>query len=151
MIRSTHPRKRGAAALVEFAFIAIVMVLFMFGIFEYARFVFFLQVVNNAAREGARFAVVHTGDGKTTQDVIDVVNDRMAGRSKELSGYTVTVNNVNPATGAIIANSTWTDSGFGNAINVRITGTYTPILPSFLRTAASINVDVSAMMSSETN
>jgi Flp pilus assembly protein TadG len=151
MIRTTKPQKRRAAALVEFAFVAIISMLFLFGIFEYARFVFFLQVANNAAREGARFAVVHTGDGTTTTDIINQVNDRMANRQSELTGYTVTVTNVSPATGVAVGGTTWQDSAFSQAIMVRIQGQYRPILPSFLGLPSTINVDVKSMMTSETN
>ncbi len=147
--RARPPRR--AAALVEFAFVAAIAMLFFFGIVEYARFVFLLQVAENAAREGSRFAVVHTGDGTTQQQVIDVVNERMAGRQKELAGFTVEVFNADPATGAAIPNTAWNESAWGNAIAVRVTGSYSPILPGLLLTAGSINVRIQSMMSSEAN
>jgi Flp pilus assembly protein TadG len=136
---------------VEFVLVVSIALVFLFGMFEYGRFVFMLQVVNNAAREGARFAVVHTGDGTTKQQVIDEVTARMASRQSELAGFTVDVLNVDPSTGAQIANTQWNDATFGNAIEVRITGTYSPILPVFLRTSSSISIKASAMMSSEGN
>lgn len=151
MIRPTIRPARRAASTVEFAFVAIAGLLFLFGIVEYCRFVFLLQVVNNAAREGARFAVVHTGDGTTKQQVIDEVMSRLSSREKELGTYTVDVFNINPNTGVQISGTQWNESSFGNAIAVRITGSYAPILPSFLRTATSVPIDVTAMMSSEAN
>lgn len=150
MIRKTPARRRRGAAVVEFAIVSTVTLLFLFGVFEYARFVFFMQVVSNAAREGARYAAVHTGDGTTTANIVTQVTDKMAGRQNELTGYTVTVNNVDPATGTI-KSSSWENSGLGEAIAVRIQGTYRPLLPSFLRMPTTINIDMTSMMASETN
>ena len=143
--------RRRAATLVEFAFVAIIALLFMFGIFEYARFVFLLQVTENAAREGARFAVVRTGDGTTKQDIIDEVTRRMAGRNKDLDGYNVEVFNVDPSNGTQVTGTQWTDASFGNSILLRITGDYHPVLPTFLRMPDPIPVRVTAMMNSEAN
>jgi Flp pilus assembly protein TadG len=150
MRKPSTRQARGGAALVEFAFVASALVLILFGILEYARYIFLLQVCENAAREGARFAVVHTGDGTTKQDIIDEVTRRMAGREKEVTGFTVDVVNVNPSTGATIS-ATWNSAAFGQSIEVRITGTYSPILPVFLKTSTSIPVRAYSMMSSEAN
>jgi hypothetical protein len=49
-------------ALVEFAFVAPLVFLVVVGIFEGARYVFFQQVLNRAAQEGARYAIVHGAD-----------------------------------------------------------------------------------------
>jgi Flp pilus assembly protein TadG len=149
--RPSTPRR--GAALVEFAFVATVTLLFFFVILEYARFVFLLQVATNAAREGARMASAHTGDGTTTQNIIDEVTARMAGRDKELAGFTVQVLNVDPATGNQIPSSSWDKAAFanGNAIMVRITGNYSPILPGLLLTRSSLPIQATAVMSSEGN
>jgi Flp pilus assembly protein TadG len=150
MIRSPNKaNRRSGASLVEFAFVGSIALLFLFGIFEYARFVFNLHVIDNAAREGARYAVVHTGDGTTTAQVLAEVTNRLAGLA-DSSSFTITVTNVDPTTG-VAQPGAWTDTGFGNAIEVKITGTYKPALPSFLGMGASIPLDVRAMMSSEAN
>jgi len=149
MIKRT--RRRRGMTLLEFAIVCPIALLFLFGIFEYARFVFLNQVMENAAREGARFASVRTGDGTTTQQVIDEVNHRMSTRQKELTGYTVEVLNVDPNTGLPVPNTTWDQSAFGKAIMVRIKGTYKPMLPWFLGSSNSLNLKATAMMSSEAN
>ena len=149
---ASHRPNRPAATLVEAAFVISIMLLFLFGIFEYCRFVFLLQVCENAAREGARYAVARTGDGVTTTTTIqDYVTDRMAGRQSDLSGYAVTVQNVDPATGNAISGSNWNDAPFGGAIMVRVSGTYSPMMPSFLKTQTSIQIRATSMMSSEAN
>jgi Flp pilus assembly protein TadG len=152
-------KRRSATTVVEFAFIAIIFFTVLFGIFEYARFVFLLQVTDAAAREGARFAAAHTGDGTTTQNVIDQVNYYMSSRSSELQGYTVTVTCVDPTTGnqITIPNTsptqyvTWNNAAFGQVIAVTITGNYSPILPGLLLTSSPIPISRTVIMNSEAN
>ena len=59
-LRSGHRdgRVRGQA-LVEFALVAPIFFLVMFSIIEFGRYVYTVQILNEAAREGARFAIVH--------------------------------------------------------------------------------------------
>jgi Flp pilus assembly protein TadG len=89
MILVRHPgtRRRQAAHVVEFAVVCPVFFLFLFGILEYSRYVMTLQVMTNAAREGARYAVVTTNDANTnpTQDVQNWVSNYMAGQAVQLS------------------------------------------------------------------
>lgn len=56
--RRTRLDHRGQA-LVEFALIAPLFFLLLFSIIEGARFILYYEMVNNAAREGARYAIVH--------------------------------------------------------------------------------------------
>ena len=56
--RSTHARSRGQA-LTEFALIAPIFFLLLFALIEFGRVVYTIQMLNNAAREGARYAIVH--------------------------------------------------------------------------------------------
>jgi len=63
MIRAGHPRRarrrtRGQA-LVEFSMVAPIFLLILFGIIDFGRYVYYVQILNNAAREGARYAIVH--------------------------------------------------------------------------------------------
>lgn len=58
--RSTGPSRRSRGqALVEFAFVVPIFLLLLFGIIEFGRYVYTVQILNNAAREGARYAIVH--------------------------------------------------------------------------------------------
>jgi hypothetical protein len=53
-------RRRGAGqALTEFALVVPFFLLVLYGIIEFGRYVYTVQVLNNAAREGARYAIVH--------------------------------------------------------------------------------------------
>ena len=54
-------RSRGQA-LVEFTLVAPMLFLLILGTIEAGRFIFFYEVMNNATREGARYAIVHGSD-----------------------------------------------------------------------------------------
>jgi Flp pilus assembly protein TadG len=70
-----HRRERGAA-LVEAAITVPIILLISVGIFEFGRAYQTWQVLTNAAREGARMAVI---EGPTDGDVRDRVNGYLAG------------------------------------------------------------------------
>jgi Flp pilus assembly protein TadG len=145
---------RRGATTVETAVVISIVLLFLFGIIEYARLVYFFHVADNAAREGARFAVVHTGDGTTTGQVQAVATAAMYGQQASLNPGTFSVNvyNADPATGLAISNTQWTDAPFAGAIGVEITGTYKFILPTFLRfNGPTLPVKVRSVMTSEAN
>jgi TadE-like protein len=54
-----HSRRSRGQALVEFAFVAPIFFLLLFAIIDFGRYVYYVQILNNAAREGARYAIVH--------------------------------------------------------------------------------------------
>ena len=56
--RTRRRRSRGQA-LVEFALLAPVFFLVLFAIIEAGRFMFYYETLNNATREGARYAIVN--------------------------------------------------------------------------------------------
>ncbi len=137
--------------MVEMAVVLVVFLTMFMGIIEYGRYYFLVQVANNAVREGARYAVVHTGDGTTSTQVSTVVTTKMNGTENMLSGYTVSVQNVNTSTGVAIANSNWNDAQFGGAIMVKITGNYTPTVPVLLFLPSSFAFQAATIMNSEGN
>jgi Flp pilus assembly protein TadG len=69
--RTCRRNRRGAAA-VEFAIVAPVFFLLVFGMVEYGRMIMVQQVITNAAREGARVGVL---DGSQLSDVQTAVNN----------------------------------------------------------------------------
>jgi len=75
-------------------------------ILEYGRYYYLVQVSNNAVIYG----LVHAGDGATSTQLSNVVATKMNGTENMLSGYTISVQNVNTSTGAAIANSNWSDA-----------------------------------------
>lgn len=58
--RSPNPARRRGVALVEFALVMPVFLMFLFGIMEYARYLMMHQVMHNAARDAARWGVVRS-------------------------------------------------------------------------------------------
>ncbi len=101
--RSYRKKRRGAAA-VEFAVVAPVFLLLVFGMIEYGRMVMVQQVITNASREGARCGVL---DGSTNQDVVDVVTQYLT--SGSIQGATITVTPTNPG-----------DAEFGDPVTVMV-------------------------------
>lgn len=145
-IRNCNTPRRGATT-VEVAFVAIIFLLFIFGIFEYGRFVFFHQLMINAAREGARYAVVNaTGD--------TMVNDTIAVAKKKMSGFDTKVNCAfqvykADSTGKNIGSAA--DTKFGELVAVQIDGEFHPILPSLLKLDSAIKMTTKSVMASEAN
>lgn len=45
--------------MAEFAIVAPIFFLIVFGIIDFGRYVYYVQILNNAAREGTRYAIVH--------------------------------------------------------------------------------------------
>ncbi len=166
LVRSQKTCRRPGHTLVEASLVIGTVLLFLFGILEYGRYLMVLNVADNAAREGARYAVVNTGNNTTSSQVQAVVNAAMAGTTNNIQNYTVNVFTVdmteiyNTSTGQYLypstanltakASSNWNDAQFGQAIAVQITGTYNPILPSFLH-LPSMPVNITCIMNSEAN
>lgn len=81
--------------MVEFAIIAPLFFLLVFGMIEYGRMVMVQQVITNASREGARRAVL---DGATATDVETAVTDFL--EQSSITGATVEIDPADPATAA---------------------------------------------------
>lgn len=146
-------RRRGGA-VIEAALVLPVVLMFLFGILEYGRYVMMLQVLTNAAREGARYALIHTQpvtigavtSGNATGDVTNVVNRALAGQ--KLSAQNVSVY-ASDAQGNNLG--AWTTAQAGQSVCVEITGTYPVILANFLQMPLTIPVVARAVMRSENN
>ena len=85
MSQFRRPRRRGVT-VVESAAVMSVFLLLLFGMFEYCRFLLVLHVTNNAAREGARYAVVNV-DKPTDFDYVDFT-DGSGRRFDNIQKYT---------------------------------------------------------------
>lgn len=173
-LRATN-RRRGST-IVESALVLSIFLMLMFGIFEYCRYIMVLHVMNNAARDGARYASVNVNcpfdqiDTKKAA-IIQYTKDRMAGVSKQLSNTQIAVYPVDPtglnlSTPVVRSKSTsgnapypdpfgttpyspWNDAAFTERIAVTIKGTYKPILPVLLQATPSFEVSATALTVSE--
>jgi len=152
-IRRMDRPARPGATLVESALIISLFLMILFGIFEYGRFVMTKQLMDNAARTGARWAVANTMSGTTAQ-VQAVVNTAMGPAANQLVGYSQSSSisvYAADSSGNQISGATWGNVTFGSNIAVVITGTYRPILPNFLHMNSTITVTAKAVMASEAN
>lgn len=115
LCRSCRKQRRGAA-VVEFAVVAPLFIMLVFGMIEYGRMVMVQQLIVNAAREGARLGVL---DGATTADVTSAVNGYLNNAS--ISGATVTVSPSPPSS-----------AGYGAPVSVTVSIPFSQVswLPS---------------------
>jgi Flp pilus assembly protein TadG len=155
--RTHRSSYRRAATLVEATFVLIIALIMTFAIFDYARYFMLSQLVNNAARTGARMAVVSTNT-QDTAAIQNVVIQYLAGQNfKNSSGNAfsssdVVVLQVNPATGKPTSpDSNWYDAAFGSSIMVQVNAKFTPLFPSFGFLPSPVTVQGTAVMSSEAN
>jgi Flp pilus assembly protein TadG len=95
-------KNRRAAAAVEFAVVAPLFFLLVFGMVEYGRMVMVQQIITNGSREGARIAVL---DGATTEEVASAVAVYLDNAS--ISGAEVSVSPDPPSS-----------AGYGEAVTV---------------------------------
>src|SRR5262249_42032996 len=145
--------------------------------FEYSRFLLVLHVTNNAARDGARYAVVNVNCpsdqiAAKKADIIAYTFARMGGvDQKNIIGCQVAVYPCDPAgfamtpagdpedpdpappadpfTPADTNNPPWNQATFTERIAVTIKGQYKPITPTFLFMPNLIDINVTAVMGSE--
>lgn len=150
-IRELQPRRPGAAS-VEFALSFIVLMMFVFGIFEYGRFLMIRQLTDNAAREAARLAASNSGfqynpvnntytpHTLTTLDIQNAFLNAMAGQplwnssNQPLTAADISVYRADPVTGNPMADAkgpAWTTCSFGESIAVSVSVKYDSMLPNF--------------------
>jgi hypothetical protein len=170
--------RRSGATTVEFAFIAIVLFMLLFGIYEYGRYLFIYHITNNAAHDAARFAAVHTG-GPTMQDDPDTITEesirqvfnngvvtghpKIYGRGmfglqhniKDIQVYVFAVPEADlyasPPNLSPTGKPAWTTAKFHQKIAVRVEGTYEPVTTSLIGLGSSFPFTVTILMSCEGN
>ena len=148
MVRTgTRPARRRATTIAEAATVIALTLLFLFGVYEYGRLVMMRSLVDNAVREGCRYAIVHTYD-KTTADIQDQVRYYLAGQAAQLQNLNIQVYQAD-SNGANVGN--WTDAAFGQYIAVQIDGDFRPMLPTLFFLPSSLHLQARSVMSSEAN
>ena len=124
-------------ALVEFALVAPIFFLLLFGIIEGGRFILYYQTLNNATREGARYAIVHGSNSFCPSGPMPPGKSAPAG-CYDPSGAKVVQQVKDTAFGvlgsAVVVTPVWPDPpGLGNGrdadVTVRATYTYSTLLP----------------------
>ncbi|MBX9580934.1 MAG: pilus assembly protein [Gemmataceae bacterium] len=151
------PARRGAA-LVETALVLPVLLLFLFAVFEYGRFLLVLHATNNAARDAARYAVVNGNCppdrvAETKAAILGYATTRMGGTHAQLRDFRVAVYPcdqagfaespprvipkslttgvaADPFNDADTNNPAWNAAVFTERVAVTIRGTYRPAVPT---------------------
>ena len=175
ILRARSDRRKGATT-VEMAVVSVLLFMMLFGIFEYCRLLYVMHVASNAARDAARFAVVHTSGGTmpgepatiTASDLDAIVRTGQLGSLMAGSGMgnmdlnienlTVEIFTVDPVglsqTPVVVQpmpGSSWNTAVFGQKIAVRVSGNYRPVLPTLMFMNSTIPIQITVMSSSEAN
>jgi Flp pilus assembly protein TadG len=104
-------REDGAAA-VEFAIVTVLLLLIVFGILEYGRIYSQIEVLNGAAREGARVGAVQG----TRSDITNAVTASAGPYSDQISNVTVTAKSESGATAPAAQDPPCQDSSSAPAV-----------------------------------
>ena len=129
MLIAKKPAQRSGATAVELAAVIVVFTMLLFGILEYCLITFTQNVVENAAREGARFAVVNANDATLVSDTQTYVVGLMDGLNLKDAPYACNVY-LSDSTGRNLGAPT--GAQFGQYICVDVSVTYTPVTPGLL-------------------
>ena len=147
LLKSKPMSRRSGATAVEFAAVATVFIMLLFGILEYCLIIYTQNVVENAAREGARYAIVNVTDTTVVTDTQTYVLTVMGGLDTKMQNYSSKVyladaygNNIGSAGSA----------QFGQYVCVEISVDYVPITPGLLN-LSTITVRSKSSMGSEAN
>jgi Flp pilus assembly protein TadG len=121
-IHAVRGKRRRGATVVETALVILPLIMMLFGIFEYGRLLMDWNLLNNAAREGCRYALANNTSSTINSDVTNLVTGYMAGRDSSFTGFTVTVSGTH-------AGSNYTGNGVnilapGDMITVSVSGNY---------------------------
>jgi Flp pilus assembly protein TadG len=85
-------RDRRGQTLVEFGLVAVLTLMLLLAVVEFGRMVLAYSTVNNAARVGLRFAMVHGSDNlATSTQVQTIVNNYLTAAAIDTSTATVTL------------------------------------------------------------
>lgn len=104
---------------VETAIVMSLMLSLVFGIFEYSRLLLDWNLVNNAAREGCRYAIANNTKSTIATDVQTTVTSFMAGRTGDFTSFTTTVSGTHLGVSTPVNNLTP-----GDNITVTVSGIY---------------------------
>lgn len=122
-------RRTRGQAMVEFAMVAPMFFLLLFGIIEAGRFIFYYETLSNATREGARYAIVNgantlgcpSGPPAPGSSPCDTSGDRVRTRVRQAA---------TGIPGGITVDPTWDPhNGRGSTVRVSAAYTYRSLIP----------------------
>jgi Flp pilus assembly protein TadG len=138
-------RPGGTAA--EAAIVIALLVTILMGVCEYGRIIMVKQLADNAARQGARLAVVSTNSssGVTTSQIQSYVTGLLAGQT--VNNLNIQVYQADPTTGANLG--AWNTAAFGADIAVQVDLDYVPAVSLVIPN--TIHLTSKSVMRSEAN
>lgn len=130
MARKKKPRQvdccRSGATMVEFAFGFLLFLVLVLGVMEFGRAVWIYTTVSYAAREGARFAVVH---GETNPVTNDDGDDITSDQIEEV----VKRNAIGLDRNKIVVSPSWTpDNSRGSIVEVEVSYPFETVTGSLI-------------------
>jgi len=130
--RHSSLRSQRGSAIVEFALVFFPFILMMLGLMEGSLLLWSYQSLSHAAREGARFAVVHGEANPVGDDVIaQVIRDNAIGLPAD----------------AITVETAWTpDNSMGSAVQIRASFRYGFLLGSLIFPGNGITLSTTSRM-----
>ncbi len=134
--------------MVEFALVAPMFFMVLFGIIEAGRFIFYYETLNNATREGARYAIVNgantigcsTGPPLPGKTSCDPAGDDVRERVRDAAFGVLSPITVDPV---------WHDpanNGRGSTVTVSATFTYQSLVPLVPHPPITINAESSLVI-----
>lgn len=138
LIRNPCRRRRPGATAVETALVLIPLTMFVFGVFEYGRLLMSWNLLNNAAREGCRYALANNTSTTVNTDVQTIVTTVMGGQNSNFSNFTVTVSGTHQGVATPVNNLV-----AGDLITVTVSGNY-----QFMRVIPLVSMPASVTLSS---
>jgi len=146
MIRETMRARRGrrGTSLVETAIALNVLLLLIFGIYEFSRLLMVRQLLDNAARGAARVACSGTYD-RSEAEIKAYARTLLVGQELNQTP-TIQVYRCD-AQGRNLG--PWTDAAFGEGIAVQIDLDFKPLLPGFGILPSTIPMTARSIMRSE--
>jgi Flp pilus assembly protein TadG len=129
MTRKTSARReaRSGRTAVEAVIVLNVLVVLILGVYDHGRLIMVKQLADNAAREGARVAVVSTdpSTGVTAAQIQATTTGFLAGQT--VNNLAVQVYQADGTTGANVG--AWNAAPFGSNIAVQVDFDYVPLVP----------------------
>jgi Flp pilus assembly protein TadG len=142
MERASRCRDDRGAAAVEFALVMPILILLLFGIIEFARVWNVKQVLTDAAREGARIAVVAERQNLTTLELRDSVA-RVVKRTAVAAAIDTLATKLN------IDTSTGVGGPAGTEARVQLTYQYQPLFGTWILSESVMQLRTFSVMRNE--
>jgi Flp pilus assembly protein TadG len=119
VIRKAGGNRRRGNVIIETPVVLIPVLSLIFGVFEYSRLMMDWNLLNNAAREGCRYAIANNTSTTISTDVQTRVTTFMAGQTTSFTNFTVSVTGTHQGVSTPVNNLS-----AGDFVTVTVSGTY---------------------------